>query len=256
MDNLSARLSSLESLVEARQDEIEKRLRKTVVVYSVLVVLIALYTSFVSSKIAEYLEPQAVSEQFEALMRAQIPVQRMTITLEAEQLSRELIGELSETVLARVPGLESYLVSRLDMMADMLAKEIEVQVMPAFTKFVKEEAPALKQQHKDLADGEAAEGFVLLLTDTIGEEADKYLNDNMIGAVGDLKAQLVRLTKPGAKLTRKEDAQRRALIYWAYLAENAEMGSTIYHELIQEASRRFEALLKGEETETEGAPNI
>jgi hypothetical protein len=74
----------------------------------------------------------------------------------------------------------------------------------------------------------------------LGEEMDTYLTDDLILAADQLQKQLELLaTRPESQLTRREEAQRRALSAWTVLSEQGELGEGVLDDLMEKANQLF-----------------
>ncbi|OGV64639.1 MAG: hypothetical protein A3K19_29890 [Lentisphaerae bacterium RIFOXYB12_FULL_65_16] len=224
----------------------EGKIRTVIIVYAILILLVAGYTSFVVSAIRDLTSRKAVAEQIGAWLNENLPVKRQELVdqlkNDADSYAKTTVGFVLDTAL---PGIEKKTRDILDGFGDLLAQEIEEQILPAFTDFIREDAQRLKLEYGNLRQEEMGEALVTVFLEVIEKEMDNYLNDHLIAAVGDLQEQIRHLAKPHGPLTRKEMAQRQTLVHWSFLAEHGDTGTSLYYDMLQQTKDRFAAYMQG-----------
>lgn len=244
MTALNDKITALENLLDAREKAIAKKINRTITGFAIAIVLALGYTTWAGNLIVGYLSPKNLSEQIQATMNEQIPQIREAFVKEAKTRAPTYIAQGFDQVIASVPFFEQYLSNSMDDMTNKVAVSIKTELMPAFTKFVKEQAPELKDKYKDLKDEEIGKAVTTIFLSIIEQELDKYFNDKFVTAVENLQKEIAAIRKPGGSLTRKQDAERRALMHWAYLAERQEIGKSVFYDMLQQAKQRFAYILE------------
>jgi hypothetical protein len=246
MSTATERIAALEEMLNAQERKMAGKVRTVIIVYAVLILLVAAYTSFVVAAVRELTSRQAVAEQVGAWLNENLHVKRQELvdqlTGQADDYAKTAVKFVLYDVL---PEIENRTRDALDGFGDLLAQEVEEQIFPAFADFIRDDAERLRREYGTLRKDETGAALVTVFIDVIEREMDKYLNDHFIAAVGELQAQIRALAKPKGPLTRKELAQRQALVHWSYLAEHGEVGSSLYYDMLQEAKERFAAYMSG-----------
>lgn len=241
MTSPKERLSSLEEMVSEQERSLSRKFRTTVIVYAILVMVVAGYTLFVAGAINDLTSVDSLTEQVSSFLSASVPEYRQSavdeIQSRAPQISEQAVAQ---TIDSLIPATEKHAQMLLDRLTDRVVRSIETELVAEFGEFIKGDADKLKRDYAELMDKETGEAVVLMFISVIENEMDKYMNDYFIDAVGDLKIRIHDLTKSGAKLTKQEDAQRRAILSWAFLAEHAETGESMYFNLFEQLRQKCE----------------
>ncbi len=248
MTAVADKLAALEAALAEQEVTLRRKTKTTVIVYAILVGVVAGYTFYVAKLIKELTSKEALTEHIQSALSGIVPERRQAIIDQlkssAPDLAKTAVGQIEQTV---IPTIEQQAKGVLDKLAGTVVKSIREKVVPDFAEFLRKDANTLKQAHSELLDKESSEAVVLLFISIIEEELDKYLNDRFIHAVGDLRKEVMDLTKKGARLTRREDAQRRVLINWAYLAEHKDVGTSLYFDLLQDFKKKVDFVKEDEE---------
>lgn len=244
MSALNDKITALEALLTEREQAMEHKTRRLTIIYVVVVLLVAGYTTIAAQVIRRHLTPESLAEQFQARLNEQIPEMRAAFVREAKTQAPVYVQETFGRVVSSIPLFEQYLGTTLDELTNTVAGSIQSELMPAFTKFIKDEAPQLKAKYADLKDEETGKALTQIFLQVLEVEMDTYFNDRMVGAVESLQKEIALVNKPGTVLSRKQAAERRALQHWAYLAEHKEVGKSLFYDLIQQTKHRFAVMLK------------
>ena len=240
--------------LEERAADLEGKLRGkilwTKIVYAILIAAVACYTTLVARAVKELTSPEALSEHVRSVVSITVPERRSALVEQlkgnTDDLAKAAIRQIIDAV---IPAVEAQLKSLLAQMTAKVAHSVESQLMPAFGDFIKADAKRLKQDYAELVEAETGEAIVTLFISVIEQELDKYLNDHFIEAMQDLQVKIRDITKPGVELTKRQEAQRSALVSWAFLSEHGEMGSSVVFDALGGLKER---LSFGAEEEAEG----
>jgi len=256
MDNVADRIAGLEKLLEEQERSLKGKIKWTVIGYGILVLFVLWYTLLplpgiqkgkwitAIGGIQEFTSPDTFAGYVRSWLTVNLPAQREAAVQQLSENSNVIAKTLVDKTLNEIiPMVEDRTTQVLDDLSDMLAEAVEDQLMPAFAEFIREDAPKLRRDFAELKEDETGKGIVLIFLTVIQQELDKYINDQLEVALGDLQKKLHRLTKTDASLTKKQDAQRRALMYWAYLADHGEVGKSPYFEIYEKLKGKLEGQL-------------
>ena len=228
MSAVEDKLAALEAVAAGLEKKLRRKIVSTKVVYGILVVVVACYTTIVARGIKKMTSPEALAEHVRSVVLVTVPERRAALVEQlkgnTDELAKAAVGQIIDGLL---PAMEGQVKSFLEQMTEKVAHSVEAQLMPAFSEFIKADGKRLKQDYAELVEEETGEVIVTLFISVIEQELDKYLNDNFIEAVQDLQVKIRDITKPGVELTKRQEAQRRALVSWAFLSEHGEMGSSV-----------------------------
>ena len=115
----------------------------------------------------------------------------------------------------------------LEQGTDILADEIRTKLVPEMANALAIHAKEIRAEHRRLTDPEVSEGVVVAFMGVVDTELDRYVNDELLATIDRLRERLARLSRPDAKLTRREDAQRRFLQHWWILNHRADVGESV-----------------------------
>lgn len=227
MNNLETKLAILETLANEQETKLSNGIRKAIITYVILAIVVLGYTVYAGNLLIELTSPKAVKEQFMAYIN-QVPQQRQALYHAYRKNSERWAKALVGTCVDSMPLLENQVQALLTNYTDTLAQKVEVEILPAFAAYLKNDAPELKAKYKELTDKEVAQGMANLFVDIIEKEVDKYINKELIDDLNKLQVQLQELAKPNATLTQKQDAQRRVIQYWVFLTEHTPVGESVF----------------------------
>ena len=103
-------------------------------------------------------------------------------------------------------------------------------------------------------------GLSLIFVEVFEEQMDEYLNDRFTVEIIELQKRLMEFSRTDAeRLTNKQDAQRRLLINWLYIAQQGDSGEspiTMYLEMVQNRLQGFISTDAGPAIGVEGGEPI
>jgi len=241
MNEVAERVAALDEMLQERTKALQKRIKITIGVYVALALIVVWYTSVVLSTMKELTSRKAVAEHVQSYLREQITPKREELVAQlrenSDELAEQCVGSIVKQVVPQVEEIARFI---LDELADSVAVAIEKQMMPAFVDFIKQDSDKLKAQYADLQDDEVAKGVVGIFVSVIEEELDKVLDRDFEEKAQELQQRLVLLSRAKkGELTKQQDAQRRALMYWSYLAQHHDPGTSIYYDMLMDVKDRF-----------------
>ncbi len=240
MSNLTDKITKLEEQLAAQDRKLQAKLRNTFIVYAILVIAALIYTSWAIAKLQELTSPKAIGEQLRAYLNQELPSKREILVNKIKTYSQEYTKELAANVHLVVPEVEAAAVQVLDSVTNTIVQSVQEEIMPQFIEFIRKDAVRLKAQYKEIQDPDIGKAIVAIMVESIEKEADDFLNDKMLDSLDDLRVKLTEIKKGDKAISRQADAQRRALIYWSFLAQRSETGSTLWFEMLKAAKKKFD----------------
>jgi len=240
MSDLLTRIEALEAWTEKQERRARRGLIWTCVGYSVLVVVVAAYTLIIVPILKELTTPKALGEQAHAWLQTELPAQRRALVSYCLDSSPGWAQAGVELVKSAVPALEDHARAALDVYSGKAADSLKTEFGPALTKAVTARTPELKAKYEELKKTNKGQEVPGTLAALLGAEMDKYLTDEFLLATEKLQTQLRELaTRPESQLTRREEAQRRALSAWTVLSEDGKLNQGVLEDLMARGNELF-----------------
>lgn len=250
---IESRLSALEQLVTKQNQKLHKGLSITIVVYIILVLFVLGYTLYIGGRLQEETSRANIANLVGMEVSNELPLQREQLINQLNANAQDQAIQAVDKLVTSMPDLETYLMQMMDEQTNQLIADLQGHVVPAFTEYLKEEAPNLEAQYAEMSDEEVMQGIVGLFVDTIDQEMDKYINESFVDEMNKLQQKIARLADPNLELTRQEDAQRRVIMTFAYLAETSETGESPLAAIFEELNDRYR-FFSGEDLEQLNTP--
>ncbi len=242
--NINERVEALEQLLAQQEAKLQAKTKTTVIVYAILILIVAAYTTFVAQKLREMTSREAAVELVGSWLSANVPAHRQAITDQLEANSEEYAKAVVRGALDTfLPAAEQQAQVVLVDLTDMLASAVEEQLIPAFSDYIREDTKGLKKQYAELTDKETGVVLARMFVASLEAEMDKWINEEFEERAAELQTKLLELGRKTEGLTRKEEAQKRALVCWAFLAEHGDTGESLYGDLIEAAGKKLDGVL-------------
>ena len=251
MSKIADKITGLEDLLEERERKLYKKIRNSIMIYVVLVIFVIAYTSFVVTQIKKLTTVEYAFEIIKGTMSEQVTTLRNKGTQKIKENSDMWATNLVIQIVDTIPLLEKPVLMIFDDMTNYIVLHVENVLVPAFTANLRENAEELKSRYKEFQDEEKMQGLSYIFVEIFENEMDKYINDKFVSEVFNLQKKLRELSSDNVELTRKEEAQRRILINWMYLTDNADFSESPLSRLVDKLSRQLQSLIGYDEEEEE-----
>jgi hypothetical protein len=239
-DLLMTRVASLEAWSETQERRARRSFLWSAVAYGVLVLIVLAYTLIILPILKGLTTPTVLGEQAHAWLLTEVPAQRRALIGYCMDNSPVWSQAGVELVKSAVPALEEHIKAVLETYTSKLADSVKSDLGPALTKAVTARTPELKAKYEELKKTNKGQEVAGTLAALLSQEMDTYLTNDFIVATEKLQNQLRDLaTRPESQLTRREEAQRRALSAWTVLSEQGDMGQGMLNELTGKANELF-----------------
>ncbi len=134
-----------------------------------------------------------------------------------------------------------------------LREDLRVQVRKrAEERLLESMISSLENSADDIQNIDALEekmqGLSMIFVEILENEMDKYINDKFISEAFKLRYKLNSLAAPKKELTRRESAQRKIIVNWLYLVDNARTGETPLSNFINRFDNKAKSLIEGDDS--------
>lgn len=249
MNKVEEKIRALEQLVDERERKLNRKIKTTIVIYAVLVVVVAAYTTIIVPKFKEETSPEKLHE----IARGTIGEHITELRIRAADHIREHSADWASLAVRRsiemIPQLEDPILQLSDDLNDYIAEHIEHVLIPSFTNALKEHAEEIRDRYKEFNDEEKMRGLALIFIEVFEEQMDDYLNDRFTVEVFELQKRLMDFSRTGGQMTKKQDAQRRLLINWLYIAEVGESGESPLTTYLESLGGQVQALISSDDVQ-------
>ena len=241
---------------EMKCNSLEKTLRKeyektiisvkvTALIYGLLAIFVFAYTSYVYVKIKELATPANVAALAGDYAKEKIPVLKQHLVAQVNANAADWANQLASCAHKLIPQLGDAAKQQLNNLADMLMQEIKTKHLPALKDYLKKNVDEALSHAEIVSDDKIAKAYAVLLVEELDGEVDKIMDNKIYQQIENLKNEVETLIhKPKAKLTKKEDAEKRVLMYWSYLANHKDMGESLFASKMQAVSDAFNYVAK------------
>jgi hypothetical protein len=251
MSKIADKITTLENLLEGRERKLYKKIRNSIIIYIVLVIFVIAYTSFVVTQIKKMTTVEYAFEIIKGTMSEHTTTLRNKGIEKIKANSDMWATNLVQQIVDIIPLLEKPIIAMFDDMTNYIVLHVEHVLVPAFTATLRENSAELKARYNDFEDEEKMQGLSYIFVEIFENEMDKYINAKFVSEVFNLQKKLRELSSNNVKLTKKEDAQRRILINWMYLTDNAEFSEGPLNRLVDKLARQLQSLIGNDEGEEE-----
>ena len=246
--------NTLETKVNEVADKIEVMKRKnqtsktvTVLIYLILVIFVFIYTSFLMNWIKGTVTPDSLSAYSRNLVADKMltPENHKKIIAMCHDRIPDVAEKLVQITNDKViPSARTKIKSIINSKVDKMIEHLETNLLPKLHVVMDKNLKSLKQ-HSSLLDEEVGKELSKVLVSNIDRELDSVINNKVEKRITMLADELNRISmKPISKLTAKEGAERRVIIYWIFLLENDEISTrTIFHDLIDQGNKTYQSFL-------------
>jgi len=237
------------SLEKTLRKEYEKAIigvKVTALIYGLLAIFVFAYTSYVYVKIRELATPANVAALAGDYAKEKIPVLKQHLVAQVNANAADWANQLADYAHKElIPQLGDTAKQQLNNLADMLMQEIKTKHLPALKDYLKKNVDEALSHAEIVSDDKIAKAYAVLLVEELDGEVDKIMDNKIYQQIENLKNEVETLIhKPKAKLTKKEDAEKRVLMYWSYLANHKDMGESLFASKMQAVSDAFNYVAK------------
>ncbi|MEA2013661.1 MAG: hypothetical protein U9O87_11405 [Verrucomicrobiota bacterium] len=223
-NNIEKQLEALKNEVTGQQQTLQRSVTINWLIYGILVLFVAIYTTVVMNKISKMATPENLSALVVSRIESALPQQREALTEQIKKQIPEGINFLIKQSHDAVPALEEQVKKAIEGLTDNIAATVTEEMLPEFTAVLADQAPIISKKLKGLKGGEKDEHLVAdVLLLTLQENLDDFMNEKMADAIDKLTADIKQMAKPKATLTRQQSAEKRVLLYWTFLTRTKKL---------------------------------
>lgn len=231
---IKERIDTVYSSIAKEEKFFNRSLSKTLWFYLIIVVILIGHTVYLNIKINELATPTNLAITINSKIKSMIP--RFTQNLkqnmrpQAKYAATKSVGILYSSI----PYVKDMLKAQINLYVNKMADDMEKEHMPKFQAVI-DDALTKVTANKDLAKNkDLGKALADQISSDIDKELAKIIDKPFIDAIDKLRVETEALrTKPLAKLTRKELAEKTFIVTWIYLVNNKAPDKGIFSKVIQ-----------------------
>lgn len=238
---LQEKFDDLNSYVQELESKVKKGTKINIVIYSALSILFLIYAIYIPAEVKRYTSPEEGPETLVSLIESSLP--------DDEELLEHARSEIPGTVedgldqlWNMIPTGEQMLIEGMNGMTEQMLEVMNKEIAPDLTQYLVEQVALIKEKHPDLSKKDAKNLF--------NEAARIHLRETLGNMVKDgkweiqsFKLQLQKYRKPDNKMTAKEYAEKRVLLSFIRLGDDAEYRDQMANLIVQALEHTYGSLM-------------
>ncbi len=234
MNEFDQKIELLSREISDAKAKVNTALRSTVIFYLIIIIGVTVYTLYLGSKIREMATPQTVATMIGSTIKEQMPEVQRQLVQQAKTQAPILAKQTIDAGEKMLPEIEILAKTKIDAGVTMLVDHTVNKAMPVVLEHVKEKFDEISKHKALVSDKKMAETIADILSEEVAGELDKVFNASFYNALNNLQKDIDAIAqKAPGKLTQRELAEKRVIIYWLYLVENAEPGASPLAEVLR-----------------------
>jgi hypothetical protein len=209
----------LNTLLFEQERKLKNSFNLTVGIYGLLATTTIIYAIVVPSQLSAGLKPEPVSRMVLDMINKNRPSNADLLMLAENQVNATIDNSL-KTLEAKLPTMQQDSLAKIDAFYGESAKEFQQQVFGELTKTMHEKSPDYQDLLAFTADAKNNDYVVDAIFKLYEQEMDKLITNGQLRYnLGNINFDLQKLTQTPDKLTARENAQRKLILYIQYLRQ-------------------------------------
>lgn len=234
MNELNNRVQQLAKEIADARFKVDTALRSTIVFYIIVILGITAYTLYLGYKIQQLATPQTVATMIGSALKDQMPAIQQQLVQQAKIQAPIMAKKTIDAGEKLLPQAEMLIKSKIDSSIETIIDKTVNTAMPVIMDRLKANFDDISKHKNLIADKKTAETIADLLSTGIAAELDKVIDTSFYNEITKLQKDIDSIAQQSAaKITMREMAEKRVIIYWLYLVEKAEPGESPMVELLR-----------------------
>jgi|GEM_PF-3016323 len=234
MSEFDQKIQTLSQEIAAAKAKVNHTLRNSVIFYIVIIIGVTAYTLYLSNRIQQLATPETVAELIGNTVKTKMPQIQQRLVQEAKVQAPILARKTVDLGEKMLPQAEILVKTKIDAGITAIIDHTVNAALPVLVDRLKTSFDAISQHKNLIADKKTAENIADLLSTQIADELDKVINLSFYDGLTKLQSDIDAIAqKAPGKLTQRELAEKRVIVYWLYLIDKAEPGESPFVELLR-----------------------
>jgi hypothetical protein len=221
-------MTDTDKKLEAIEEKLTIQLKKsrfslwiTSLIYIIILLFVIVYTAYTTITFKELATPKTVAELLIMKTEQVIPNINKYLTQNTNSLADKFAIQTVDYARTLIPSVGLVVQGQLDVTVKQINDDFNRKYLPTINEYLKENKTDIISNINTLSDEEAAK--------TLAKEIMKQVDPGILDISNEFNAKMIKFKKeinhlaysPNSKLTKKELAHKRAIIYWKYLVEHS-----------------------------------
>ncbi len=234
MNELDQRLLKLSEEVTAAKGKLNTALRSSVIFYIIIIVGVTAYTLYVGGKIRQLGTPQTVAAMIGNAFKEKMPDFQRQLVQQARTQATIMAKQTIDLGERMIPQAEMLAKAKIDAGISAMIDHTVNKAMPTLLESLKASFDEVCKKKDLITDKKLAEEVAALLAARLAAELDNAIDVSFYNELNKLQQDIDAIAqKAPGKLTQRELAEKRVIIYWLYLVEKAEPGTSPLAEVLR-----------------------
>jgi len=234
MNEFDNKIQQLGKEIADARFKVDTALRSTVIFYIIIIVGVTFYTLYLSSKIQQLATPQTVATMIGSAVKEQMPKIQQQLVQQAKLQAPILAKKTIDSGEKLLPQAEMLIKSKIDAGVASIVDHTFNAAMPVLVERIKGNFDEISKHKNLITDKKTSEAIADLLSVQIASELDKVIDSAFYNELTKFQKDIDAIAqKAPSKITQRELAEKRVIIYWLYLVEKAEPGESPLVEVLR-----------------------
>lgn len=243
MSDITKKLEVLEELVQQETRSLSVNMKITAVVYAVLVIFVFSYTTYIVGQFREKATPDSLAVMATDMAEKQIPEMRKYLGKHIKERAPQWAGQIVGYVHQLIPQLENTAKEQINTLIEKIVGDLKTDHIPNLRAHVQERLNHVFKDSDVVNDKHTAQAVAEVLIEETDKELSKLINERFSWSVKDLSDKVDQLThQPNSKLTQRDLAKKRVLVYWMFMLNHGEVGDSKIASLVRSLSFMMQAV--------------
>ena len=231
----------LNSYVEELEAKVKKGTKINFAIYFLLSILFLVYAIYIPREVNRYTSPEEGPETLVSLLDSSLPDDDELLDQARAEIPNAVIDGLDQ-IWTMIPTGEQMIIDGMHGMSEQMLDVLKKEIGPDLTQYMIEQVTLIKEKHPDLTGTDAKNLF--------NEAARIHLRETLTKMVKDGKweilshgVQLQKYRKPDNKMSAKEYAEKRVLLSFIRLGDDAEYRDQMANLIVQALEHTYGSLM-------------
>lgn len=240
-DDTIKRIARLEQRAAEECAKIKKSLAVSVAVYGFIFLLAAGYTTVVFTMIKERSTPKELAALVIDYAQSKLPDVKDELARQSKDNAPVLADKAVNMAHSLIPQGSQFIKTQIDTLADELISQTRNNYLPQIAVEIQKTLASFNEETKGLKDPEIAKGYAELFAESLDLELGKIIDEKAKVQMRWLLNEIATLSsKPVSRMSARELAEKRFIMYWLFLLNHGEIGDSKLTELIRTVSNLAE----------------
>lgn len=227
MSEIDRKIQDISKTIEQTRFKVDTSVRSTAICYIIIIVLFTVYTIWTGSKIRELATPANIAAMISSKFSERLPELKQTMIEQAKTQAPIMAANTVDMAVNAIPGLEDLAKVQIDATIESVINTAFKEMLPQLQEACKQVLDKVAENKDMVKDSNVSKAVAAELANRIDAELNKIIDNAFYTRLSEFRQEIADMAaKPEKKLTLKELAEKRVIIYWMFLVENEEIGTS------------------------------